>query len=264
MRYGPHHITRPAGRILVVLLAVTAVGCNEASKATLNTANTAYHAGRFRQSLEEAGAISRRSTGDELAQARYLAGLSAYRLGRDAEAEAYLAPLTACRDTEIAGSANATLGLIHASRNDDTQAVRYFEPAVDKLRGADAARAHYHMALSLQKLGQWASAKTHLDRALAGSRDAALRKVIMQRAAARAFTIQLGAYGQRKNADAKVREMGQACGRAGIASPQIVLSVDEGKTLYLVQVGRFDTYGAASLALRKLRTRDAWIVTTAR
>lgn len=246
----------------IVLMLIGIGGCDEANKRTFKMVADDYNAGHFREALIGANALADQSTGIQSDQARYFAGLSAYRLGRDDEAMKYLQPLAGHADVKLAGPANATLGLIAASRDDDPRALRYLTTAAEKLTGAEAGRAHYHMAISQQKMGLWSTAKAHLDLALQSTTDADLRKVIRQRMAAQAFTIQLGAYGQKKNADDRALEMRQAASSAGLGSTNVVPTISDGKRLFLVQAGRFTVYAEAKRARDRLSTRDAWIVTT--
>ncbi len=249
------------GCLLLSGAAIFAGGCDEAAKRSLSAVTQHYNAGGYRQALVEAGAIAAGVDGTAYDQARYLAGLSAYRLGRDDEAMRYLRPLTKHTDAKIAGSANATVGLIHAAYHRDQQALLAFNEAIKRLRGADAGKAHYHLALSQQKLGLWRSSRAHLDMALQATTDPALRKVIRQRQSANAFTLQLGAYGQRKNADDRAREMRANANRVGAGTPSVVPTISHRRRLYLVQTGRFRTHAEARKALAQLRTPDVWVVT---
>ncbi len=247
---------------VIALLAVALGGCDETRKRSLKAVADHYRAGHFRRALVDANAVAEQASGHQYDQARYFAGLSAYRLGRDEEAEGYLRPLADHRDARIAGPTHVTLGLIALSRHEDQQALRHFTDATESLEASEAGKAHYHMALCQQKLGLWSTAQAHLEIALHATTDPDLRRVIRQRLAARAFTIQLGAYGRRANADQRAHELAGPVSRAGLGVPTIVPSLADGRRLYLVQAGRFNTHADARRALERLRAGQAWIVTT--
>ena len=82
----------------------------------------AYDSGRFDDAYAASLRIVRQSSGRRQEEARYMAGLSAYRLGRDDEAKRYLQPLVQHPNQRISGTSNVTLGLIHQKQGNHESA----------------------------------------------------------------------------------------------------------------------------------------------
>ncbi len=246
---------------LIIAVCVGLAGCSEASKTTQAQVMRHYEAGLYRQAYEGAQRIARASSGRDRRVAQYLAGLSAYRLGRTSEALSLLKPVADRGETDVAGPAAATVGILYTDRLDYAQALRYMRKAEARLHGEDRARVLYQTALVEQRQGQWSSAQRHLSLALSMSRDAALRKVIRQRLGSEAFTLQFGAYSRHELAHRHAGRIRRSIDRARIGAVSVVPSVTErGERLYLVQAGRFDSQPAAAAARRRTGIDDAIVV----
>lgn len=258
---------RPTVLIAVLGCLIFTGGCETtgANSAARETMLNDYQAGRYREAYDAARDNLRRGSPADRAHARYIAGASAYQLGRNSEAARHLAPLTGHSDRELAGRANATLGLIHLRRNRHEQAIASFERAADRLQGEDRAHAYYHLAVAQQRLGRWTQARTSLSHAINHSNDRAFRREVQQRLATTGFTLQLGAFSRRANADRAARESRSVASRAGIGSPRVVPSTaGDGARLYLVQVGSFASFDSAVTARRRLGRTDAIITVMSR
>jgi tetratricopeptide (TPR) repeat protein len=215
----------------------------------------------YRRAYDAARRMVRHSSGDQRRQAQYLAGLSAYRLGKDRQALSMLRPVARAGAAELAGRAAATIGLIHTTRRAYDKALDYLARAEARLHGEERARVLYQSALVEQRLGQWSSAQRRLSLAMSITDDASLKRAIRQRLTAEAFTLQFGAYSKPTLAHRHADRIRGAVGRARVGSVSIVPSVTErGRRLYLVQTGRFDSQPAAAAALRRTGLDEAIVV----
>ena len=176
-----------------LLLGSSLVGCADNS-VLYQQMTGAYQAHRFAEARDKAVKLSDQSRGDIQEQAKYIAGISAYRLGLDDAALADLQPLARTSDATIAGPSAATCGIIYYERMQDSSAMRYLKIARTKVIGEDQARVYYHMGLIDQRTGRWTEARREMSRALDVTGDREFRKVIEQRMNARSFTLQFGAY----------------------------------------------------------------------
>ncbi len=263
MRHVNRHHATIVWLAIGLLWAMT--GCNEASKTTHGQIVRHYESGLYRQAYDEAERLSRRSSGAEQRVARYLAGLSAYRLGKDAEALTLLTPIARSGTAELAGPAAATVGLIHTDRRDYDQAIGYLTMAEAKLDGEERARVLYHIALVEQRQGQWTAAERRLSLAMGMTNDRELKQAIRQRLGAESFTLQFGAYSKPALAHRRADEIRSAVARARLGPVTVNPSVtDRGQRLYLVQAGRFDSQPAAAAALRRTALDEAIVVPAAR
>ncbi|MEX2671091.1 MAG: SPOR domain-containing protein [Phycisphaeraceae bacterium] len=255
-------ITRCCLAFSLLMCFAFSTGCDPAT--TQNTARSTmlnhYESGRYQQAHDAARPNLSRGNRADRDRARYVAGVSAFQLGRQAEAVRYLKPLSSNRDRSLAGRANATLGLVHVHRQQYDQAVAYFKRSVSQLQGEDRAHAYYHLALAEQRLGRWTQARTSLSQAMNNSRDSAFRREVQNRIANTGFTLQLGAFSSRSNADTLARQMRTAASRAGAGSPRVIPSTAaDGSRLYLVQVGSFASFESALRMRQKLGRTDVLI-----
>ncbi len=240
-------------------------GCNAAGKVSRSQVLSDYESRRYEQSYAGAELLARRSSGGARDEARYIAGVSAYRLGKADDAISYLRPVTRAGDAAMAGQAAATIGLIYADRRRDAEAMEHLRQAARQLEGEDRAQVHYHMGLIEQRAGHWAQARTHLSTALSDARAPALRRAARQRMSTDSFAIQFGAYSRPKLANGRAGRIRPAVHRARIGTVRVVASVTElGEQLYLVQAGHFATHAAAVQALRRVGDGEAMIVPAAK
>jgi tetratricopeptide (TPR) repeat protein len=236
-------------------------GCQTTATVTPAELLADYEAGRFQRSLDGAEQLGSRAAGRIRDEARYLAGMSAYRLGENVRAKGHLEPLADHADAEIAGPVNAALGFIAADRGDDARALAHMERAARRLSGGESARAHFHAGVLAQQLGRWHTARSHLSLAISRADDPALRYVARQRLETRGFALQFGAFAERDNAESAAVRLSRRLERAGIGHPKVVPSLTpRGERLYLVQAGWFDRYDDALDRDRALGDVDLLVV----
>ncbi|GAB4515187.1 MAG: hypothetical protein Tsb0013_19680 [Phycisphaerales bacterium] len=211
-----------------------------------------YEMGRTDEAYRAALREHRGASGAARERAALTAGLSAHRLGRDAEASRWLRPLEFSRDDRVAGRADATLGLIAMDASDHDRAARLLERASRKLTGEAGARAQYHTAEAYALAGRPDAARLHMRLALARTTDGALKDDIRRRLGVAGYTIQIGAFSSMNNARRAADSVRSSASRLGLGDPQIVEHTSAtGMRLHLVHVGRFTTADDA----RAMRTR---------
>jgi len=252
----------PIALRLAVLSTLLLIGCETAQGPSLDTAMAEYNRRQYNSAYARAKQVMDTSTGSTEDQARLIAGMSAYRLGNKATARSLLQPLRFNSDAHTAGTANATLGIMHKEDGNNASAESHLLRAIDNLSGNDRAQAHYHVASVYQKMGRWADAQKHLRLCAALATMTSLKVAAEQQISTTGYTLQLGAYADRSNAEDRARKLSVTCTRAGLGTPRVLQSsTPSGGTLYLVQVGRFSTFSAAMTSRRKLTDSNVSITT---
>lgn len=234
-----------------VAIAVLAAGCSSGGKSKGYIAD--YEAGRYRDALASASKAADRSSGAEKERAALVAGLSAHSMKSNAEAERWLRPLTTSRDRQIAGRAQATMGLIDAQRGNQAGAATRLSQAAQLLPGDEGANAGLNAGDAYMKLGRAEAARSQYTLAFAKATDDHLRSAIAGRLDQSGWTVQVGAFATRMNAEKAARDSTSVATGLGLGQPRVVVATDAGgKTMYLVQVGKFRTKAEADAARSRL------------
>lgn len=251
---------RAVGCVFLCAMMLLGMGCESSGGGEVYAkAFAAYEGGRYAESYAVADKLVGRSGGETRDRARFLAGMSAYQLDRPNDAVRHLIGLTRNKNDEVAGPAAATVGLAYAKQKRHTSAIVQFQNAVKRLVGEDQAQAYYHLALSEKAVGRTASASTHLSLAYSKAKSAKLKDVSRGKISTVGYTLQLGAFLSNAKAKTLVKNMSYGARRAGLGEPRVVTLREGGKTMYLVQVGRFSTNDSALRAKEKLGFKDAYI-----
>lgn len=271
-----------AGVLALLAASLLSAGCQSQPQGEQGYVQE-YRDGQYASAYSEAQAAYNESDGVAKERAACVAGISAYSMGKRDLAEQWLRPIASSSDNEVSGTANWTLGLIAADRNQHAMAVPLYDAAIPKLRGDDAANAGIAAAESLQKLNRPADARQRLDAALASAQSDTAKAKVQQRLAgntnirsvpptpstlgpaarpglsgnANSFVIQLGAFGNRASADKLARSSAGAASRAGQPAPRVVATTDPktGASLFAVRVGVFANRPAAEAALRQMNVK---------
>lgn len=244
-----------AGAAAVGILAIT--GCASGSRSGSRAAPdylTSYTSRDYASAYDQAAAAAGSSSGAARDEAALVAGLSAHALERPDEAERWLSPLRDHADAGVSGRASATLGLIEQSRGNHEQAVGLLTAASDKLAGDEAARAALFAGDSYAAMGQPEQARAQYARAQSLVRtDASIKEMIAERQRGGTYTVQLGAFASKKNAQTQASKTQAAASKLGLGAPRVVQHRDtKGRQLYAVRVGRFSTAQQAQEAMGKL------------
>jgi len=229
MRHARTPISLLAATLLGIVVALLSAGCAGPTDAVV-----AYQQGRYESALLTARREANQAGGQREARAALTAGMAAHALGRHEEAAQWLRPLTSHSDAAIAGRAAATLGLIEHANGREAEASRLLARAADLLDGPASERA---AELSGRTLLASRRSEGHPAARTMGS----------------LFTVQIGAFSTRHNAEEAASMVRPKALGAGFGAPHIAASTDgQGSRLYLVQVGRFSNRDRAELAMRRL------------
>jgi len=245
---SPTSTIRPiaAAAILACLVA-----CNS-SGPRYQTATQAYDAKDYQASLEMASKDADRSRGSKQDQAALIAGMSAHALKNPTEARKWLTPLTKSEDPVIAGRAAAELGLVEAENGKHEQAVKHFDLASLKLSGNEEAYAEFMAGESYTALGRVDMARLSYRRAMTTATDATLKNQIESRLSLGGYTLQVGAFADRTNAERAASKVIPTASKLGLEQPRVVPRTGaNGRTLFAVQVGSFADKQAADVARNK-------------
>lgn len=221
----------------------------------------AYNSGNHAEAYKRASEASVSGPQAQREQAALVAGLSAHSLGNDSDAKKHLQPLSYSSNPEVSGKANATLGLIAESQGDNAGAARAFELAGSKLSGDEAARAYLHAGDAYAAAGNKTLSDSMYKRALSmATGDLGLATTVRERMNAPAagtgdtgnyggassgpFSIQLGAFSNRANAE----KLASSAGNMGLGQARIVPTSKNGQTLFAVRVGGFANRTEAAAA----------------
>ncbi len=251
-------------KLSLALLAVFVVlpGCNVARGPTpTELAQAHYQRGDYARAQTAAAHAASTAGGAQRDLAHYMAGMSAYRLNNFATAERYLRVAATSRDASMAADARSTLGLIYSGQGRYADAADALLRSAGQQTGEDRAQAYFYAGIAQQKLGRWPQARTSLLLARRSARDPGLVRQVDQHLAVTGYTIQVGAFTSRANADKAASRYATkaAAGRLGIVRV-IPTSRAGGRSVNLVQVGRFATFNAANTARSRLGDPGAVIV----
>lgn len=249
-------LQRTAGRLWAGLaVLVVAAGCSStpspaslapigARPRPMERADTAFLGGDYATAAAEyRTAIS--AAPIWAAPAGLRLGQSLLKLGRSAEA------LTALQAAERAGPDRATLAGILVSQGDAHMA----------LRDTGAAAERYRLALRdfsdvvRQDQVQRSLALAEAGRGGLPAGDGSVRTTVGTGASGTisvpgAYTVQAGAFADPAGANARKREIE----KAGFVC-ELIPTTRDGRTLYVIRVGRYDTLGDAQAAVARLKAR---------
>lgn len=229
-------------------MLLSACGSPQAAR-DLDQAMDLYGRGSYAEALTEAEAAAASGQGTVKDQANYIAGLSAYRLGELDRAEQALNQAARSTNRETAGSAYAMLGTLRYESRRYSEAAEAFRSASELLSGEEAAEAaRQATAASDAAHGKPPANLPHgMRRATADS-------------ATGTWTIQLGAFRDRSNADSAANDVRGTASKHGLGQVSVVPTRDAaGKPVYAVRVGSFATRRAADDARRALGRLDSWV-----
>lgn len=247
-------ITSPrfAALLLALVFGAPLAGCASSgggragSGPSIESITADYDAGRFQEAYNAAVTLSRRGDLATRDRASYLAGLSAYRMQQYLSVDRYLGPLTRSRDPAVAGRSSGTLGLADLERGNYRDAAAHFKNAADKLKGQEKAEAAYRAGLAYKEINLQSQARVQFIIARGASRDSAFLAKVERELRSSGYTLQLGVFAGRSNAESLVREFAGTRAAAELGPARIdAKRGDRGETLYYVHVGTFNSYSAA-------------------
>jgi tetratricopeptide (TPR) repeat protein len=254
----PSPVTTAPALARRALLAAAALACaallSGCSSGSAGEAVKMYEAGNYAEALREAETVHEKTrNGSTSEQAALVAGLSSYELGRYDDAEKWLRPLTRSTDRNISGRALAATGLIGVRRDRFSTAAIDLTAAGRRLQGNDAAQANFYAGECHALLGNLHRARSAYVSALRSADDPELRQKIASRQSGGEYSLQFGAFSNKANADQALAAAARRASAAGLDAPRLVSTPDvSGRTIHLVQLGRFKTRNEAITARSKL------------
>ncbi|MBC7834244.1 MAG: SPOR domain-containing protein [Phycisphaerales bacterium] len=229
-----------------------------------------YDQGNYAEAHDLATEHMNDASGPEKERAALISGLAAHALGKIAEAERALRPLTSSQDAAIAGRAGATLGLIASQRGDHQRAGDLLSAASKRMSGDEAAQASLNAGDAYAKANQLDKARAQYSVGATLADDPQLKAALDERIASASgagaaagsgggasvpgpFAVQLGVFTKRANADAEAVRAGRAAASAGLPGSRVVQrSGRAGRTEFVVLVGGFPSKQAATQAKSSL------------
>jgi tetratricopeptide (TPR) repeat protein len=245
------------GSALSILLLLTSPGCaretiSPQQQRELDTALSAYQAGNDRETLRLADDLLRQTPGGEAAmQAYYLRGMAEYRLKEDDLARQDLERVyRGTRNHDLRLKAIDALGELAYRRGELAAAVTLLQEVVAQTFAGDkpADHAHYRLGCIFQQQGRWQDADVHLERVACDFKDSDLARKARQRTRARKWTIQIGSYTSRANADQEAQRL-----RSNGFETYIEPVMRNDKVVFILQVGRWGRFELAETELPSVR-----------
>ena len=189
--------------------------------------------------------ISADPNGPQLDDAYYLLGIAHETQGQFHRAEHdFQRAIAITRSQTLKEKANKALGDMAFAKGHYNRAAMYYQSAISALNGAvPAAGMLFKYGAALQDSGHWNQARGPLSQAVATAPGTTAAANAEQRLEADHFALQYGAFLVNNSAWAVVGQM-RTAGIPAVVVPSAV----GGRTLYLVQSGRYSTLPAAMAA----------------
>jgi len=222
-----------------------------------------YRGGQHRSAVEKLDAfLEEHSRSDRADEACYYRGLARYGLGDLSGAAAdFEAAIDRADNPEVAIGARVARGDVAYERSNLDLAAEMYRAALEDIERGQKPEDHarYRLGCVLQRQGKWLEADVEFDRVIYLFPDTDLAERAADRVRGRAWTVQAGAYTDRKLADRAAREL-----RSAGLPAQTRSELKAGRPLFVVSVGRFPTYEEAATSLEGVRSRraDAFVTTT--
>lgn len=234
-----------ATRSVVLAIAVfwPLSGCDDQLRRDQEAAVLALDRGEDRLALEDARRLAGRGSSLQRAEAGYIGGLAAYRLGEYEEAIRLLDLATGTTDAELRGMALIQRGTVEMAQGRTRRAAASLEAGGKALGGPVGGRALLRASEAYQRVRLEADARRCREAARRLDRNAEIDPSLA------GYTLQFGAYKKRGNAEARANDVARELRRAGVSAP--VLKFQGG--LYKVQAGSYPNKAAAGRALGRLR-----------
>lgn len=259
-RCGGDALNRTTIRFVVIALAgslAVAAGCTQQplspeGERLFRAGHQDYEASRYAQADQSfTQVIDRNQQSWALSEVYYFRGLTRLCLNRRDDAKSDFARGASRKGRHIAQvyCAVALANIEHEDGN-DARAVHLYEQILrqSSLDDVPVDAVLYRLGVSQQRLGRWNDADETFARLIHKHPDSTLRDAAQRRFQAAFFTVQVGAFVDRRSADAAAAKLTQAKWPV-----RITVAAEKGKTLHKVSVGRYQTYAQAAAAAATLR-----------
>ena len=264
--------------IIALGICSTALATPPSSIRSLGDALTAFESKDYRRAATLARMAGDRATGLERESARYLEGISLFKVNDfDAAANA-LRFAAASADAFVAGQSGVTLGSVEIERKHFDSAGYAFRKAAGFLTGAESQRAHSFAARCFDGAGLTVLADG--ERVAAGEPPSTPTPILtpaitpatspaptmteprlrvgpeskpkVSEIAPIHYSIQVGSFSTVEKAHAAAEKLAARCMELRIDAPRVIARENsDGSTLHIVQLGDFENRGVASKMMLK-------------
>ncbi|MEI7876292.1 MAG: SPOR domain-containing protein [Planctomycetota bacterium] len=264
--------------IIALGICSTALATPPSSIRSLGDALTAFESKDYRRAATLARMAGDRATGLERESARYLEGISLFKVNDfDAAANA-LRFAAVSADAFVAGQAGVTLGSVEIERKHFDSAGYAFRKAAGFLTGAESQRAHSYAARCFDGAGLTVLADG--ERVAAGEPPSTPTPILtpaitpatspaptmteprlrvgpeskpkVAEIAPIHYSIQVGSFSTVEKAHAAAEKLAARCMELRIDAPRVIARENsDGSTLHIVQLGDFENRGVASKMMLK-------------
>jgi len=264
--------------IIALGICSTALATPPSSIRSLGDALTAFESKDYRRAATLARMAGDRATGLERESARYLEGISLFKVNDfDAAANA-LRFAAASADAFVAGQSGVTLGSVEIERKHFDSAGYAFRKAAGFLTGAESQRAHSYAARCFDGAGLTVLADG--ERVAAGEPPSTPTPILtpaitpatspaptmteprlrvgpeskpkVSEIAPIHYSIQVGSFSTVEKAHAAAEKLAARCMELRIDAPRVIARENsDGSTLHIVQLGDFENRGVASKMMLK-------------
>lgn len=252
-----------------ILLAVVLEGCkthaDKRGQSQLAAARRQFSQNRYPLAQNTLNRfIDSYSKSIEAAEAYYLRALCYREMGTDNSCNAeddFRLAISKASDEDVKYLAYAGLGHLYFEQGGSaqTKAIELYRAALEGM-AADKPKdvVLYRLGVALQNNGQWKEADSYFSSCFGEFVDSEYANKARLRFGMRVFRIQVGAFGQLHRAMEKVVEMNKTHWQADWSSLR-----RDGKVLYAVRTGQYNTLTEATDALRAIAAveDEAFIVT---
>lgn len=226
-----------------------AAGCNQQplnaeGERLFRVGHKDYEQGRYSQADKSfTQVIDKNPQSWALSEVYYFRGLSRLSMGQRKEAKDDFAR-GASRKGRLVAQVYCAIALANLEYEDgsDARAVHLYQQILrqDGLDDVPVDAVLYRLGVSQQRLGRWSDADETLAKLIHEYPDSTLREAAQRRFQAAFFTVQVGAFADRRAAEALAEKLRQAQWPVRIS-----VAAEKDKTLHKVTVGRYQTYAQA-------------------
>ena len=255
-------ISKLAVFMFCLAILISNAGCESQQRTTdYDNAIAAYEAGRYDTAQSSAVAAMAGERGRAKQRAAYVAGISAFRLRDFDVAENRLLTSVQSRDAQVAGRSYATLGLIRLNQGRRADADQYFRRAAEILPSVEAETARRSIRTTGAVTRSPAAVSADITPINHGG---SLRRTSRTQHATSTppYVLQVGAFKSQSNAEQARRQAEVLAKKHQLGQVRIVTRTNRAtpsQTLYIVQLGRFDSKQQA-IDMRRRLGRASYIV----
>ena len=261
-----HRVCRkPTRRVCVLLLCAlaTAAGCakgplNKEGQRLFTAGYEGLQQGRYPDADRNfTQVIAGNPNSWALSEVFYFRGLTRLRMGRRGDAKADFLQGASRYGRELTQIYSVVaLANLEYEEGHDTVAVNLYKRALARDLGEVPVDAVlFRLAVGLQRLGHWREADDTFARLINKYGESELHAAARQRFQASFFTVQVGAFVDRRNAQSLADKL-----RAEKWPVAVGLAVATDKTLHIVSVGQYRTYLDARAVAEKLKAKGHNVV----